>query len=68
MSKFSGIVVEILARGASDHCPQLLRFEKLRIRHGLFKFYNIWTEHEHYEQLIRDNWRNEKNQIQLQDF
>lgn len=56
MADYSGIVVERLEHGVSDHRPQLLKFDRCARKHGLLKFYNVFADHEHFEGLIRENW------------
>lgn len=53
---YSDIVVERLTKGVSDHCPQLLKFDTIRPRRSLFKFFNVLADHEQFEQIIKDNW------------
>lgn len=45
------------ARGVSDHCPQLLRFDIPEERRGLFKFYNVIADHDQFEDIVRSTWR-----------
>lgn len=66
-SEFSHIVVERLARGVSDHCPQLLSFGASVTRKGLFKFYNVLAEHVLFEQIVGENWGTSRSQCQLRD-
>lgn len=56
MNEFSSVVVERLEKEISDHCPQMLNFTPNTPRKGWFKFYNVLAEHEHFEQLVKENW------------
>ncbi|XP_062075259.1 uncharacterized protein LOC133779299 [Humulus lupulus] len=42
----------------SDHCSYIVRLQPL-VKMGLklFRFYNYWTEHHDFRDLVRDSWR-----------
>lgn len=65
--EFSGVVVERLEKGISDHCPQLLTLGEPRRRNGMFRFYNVLVEHVEFEQLVRQNWGQNTSHSRLWD-
>lgn len=50
------IIVERIEKNVSDHCLQLLRFESVIPRKGLFKFFNVIADHEGFEQAFQRFW------------
>lgn len=55
--EYSRVVVERLEKSISDHCPQLINFSISSPQRGLFKFYNVLTEHEQFDQVVREFWK-----------
>lgn len=68
LSEFSNVVVERLEKGVSDHCPQLLRFDTNETKRGLFKLYNVLTEHDQFEQITKEGWGTHRSQNKLRDI
>ncbi|GKV44013.1 hypothetical protein SLEP1_g51242 [Rubroshorea leprosula] len=47
-----------LCGSVSDHCPILLRHQQVDWGPKLFRFFDVWLEHEECKELIKDVWCN----------
>ncbi|XP_039026250.1 uncharacterized protein LOC120159757 [Hibiscus syriacus] len=56
---FPDSFVEFKAQGVSDHCLGLMWTHKLAMtrKPKPFKFFNCWTNHEHFLATVRDSWQ-----------
>ncbi|XP_016437040.2 uncharacterized protein LOC107763116 [Nicotiana tabacum] len=54
---FPGLEVTHLSKIGSDHCPMLLKcdIETPPIKKS-FRFLNLWTKHETFKDLVKENW------------
>lgn len=68
LERYSGVVIERLENSISDHSPQLVNFSFNSSHKGLFKFYNILTEHEQFEQVVREHWKCSASGNKLRDI
>ncbi|GKV32614.1 hypothetical protein SLEP1_g41208 [Rubroshorea leprosula] len=48
-----------LTRSVSDHCPILLRHQKVNWGPKPFRFFDVWLEQEGCQEVIREAWRKE---------
>lgn len=68
LSEYPNVIVERVEKGISDHCPQLLRFDSRETKKGLFKFYNVLADHEKFEPIVREEWKNCRSTILLRNI
>ena len=65
-SIFNGSTATFLPPGVSDHCPVLVSMGvAIRLRKPSFKFFNFWTEHPDFEDLISSTWNTSINGFPL---
>lgn len=66
LSQFSGVVVEILGRNVSDHCPLLLKLEEFQINTGRpFRFINALADHSEFTPILTQTWQIQCNSNKL---
>nr|XP_009768841.1 PREDICTED: uncharacterized protein LOC104219801 [Nicotiana sylvestris] len=54
---FPGLEITHLSKIGSDHCPMLLKcdIETPPIKKS-FRFFNFWTKHETFKDVVKENW------------
>ena len=56
-AEYSSIVVEVMERMVSDHCPLLLHFYAVNVvRNTPFKFLNALTDHTDFQTILSNCW------------
>lgn len=58
MTKWGHVVTEYKLPGISNHYPLEITLQEAQ-RNGKvgFKFFNVWTEHENFLQIVEDHWK-----------
>ncbi|XP_074305914.1 uncharacterized protein LOC141641139 [Silene latifolia] len=57
LNLFPGSVAHFLPEGLYDHCPCVVRFDEAAIkRKASFKYYNMWSKAQGFEELITERW------------
>lgn len=62
---YSRVVVERLVKGVSDHCPQLVRFDRAVPQKSLFRFFNALADHESFSQILQEKWDIGQGEVNL---